>query len=404
MTFDTIMSTVMTNQYFHAGAGLYGLGAMMMVGRVGWRGAKEAARRKLITSVEMTNKDPAYEWLMTWVAKHHSESYMHKSVMTGNVVVHANNSITSKVRYVPSPGVHYFVHNGRLYWMNRKRQVDKAIGMDVLETVQLFTFGSSWGALERIIEEATEEASILDKDRTIIYTCSGAKWTRFSDPRAKKPMTSVILPHDKKEKMMEDIRDFLEARDWYVNMGIPYRRGYLLYGPPGCGKSSFVLALAGALDMAICMLSLSNRQLDDEGLLMLLNTAPQRSIILLEDVDRAFSTESRVTVSGILNSIDGVAAQEGRLLFLTTNHIDRLDDALIRPGRCDVKLLFPNSTPSQQLPLFLRFFPHDIEHAKLFVKNLENVNPPPSMAALQGHLFSYRDSAKLAAETVHELF
>ncbi|KAJ9448409.1 putative mitochondrial chaperone BCS1-B [Diplonema papillatum] len=398
---DTLLTTVQSNPYFHAGAGLYGVGAVLMVARVGWRGVREYGRRKWLTSVEVTNRDPAFHWVMDWVAKHHGEAYLHKSVFTSDVVVHANNSISASLRYVPSPGIHYFVHQGRFYWVNRRRQVEKTTGTDVLETMTVTTLGANWTAIDTILKEAADDASVLDRDRTIIYTSSGAKWLRFQDPRSKKPLESVVLPGDKKEKILHDIRGFLENREWYERMGIPYRRGYLLHGPPGCGKSSLVLALAGELDMAICMLSLSNRHLDDEGLNVLLNTAPQRSIVLLEDVDRAFSAESRVTVSGVLNSIDGVVAQEGRLLFLTTNHVGRLDEALIRPGRCDVKLHVPNSTPLQQKQLFLRFFPSESLLADEFCKALAGTAAsPPSMAALQGHLFSHRESPEDAVANV----
>jgi chaperone BCS1 len=71
-------------------------------------------------------------------------------------------------------------------------------------------------------------------------------------------------------------------------IGIPYRRGYLLYGPPGCGKSSFITALAGHLDLGICILNLSDRSLSDDRLNHLLSSAPQQTIVLLEDVDAAF--------------------------------------------------------------------------------------------------------------------
>ena len=71
-------------------------------------------------------------------------------------------------------------------------------------------------------------------------------------------------------------------------LGIPYRRGYLLHGPPGCGKSSFITALAGELSFGICVLNLSERGLTDDRLNHLLCVAPQNTIILLEDIDAAF--------------------------------------------------------------------------------------------------------------------
>lgn len=84
------------------------------------------------------------------------------------------------------------------------------------------------------------------------------------------------------------MKHFMKSADWYMSKGVPYRRGYLLYGPPGTGKTSFVQAMAAALKLNICYLNLSGNNIDDDGLNRLLNNAPQRSIILLEDIDAIF--------------------------------------------------------------------------------------------------------------------
>lgn len=80
--------------------------------------------------------------------------------------------------------------------------------------------------------------------------------------------------------------------------GIPYRRGYLLHGPPGSGKSSFIQALAGSLEYNICVLNLSERGLTDDKLNHLLANAPERTIILLEDIDAAFSGRRQTGEAG----------------------------------------------------------------------------------------------------------
>lgn len=130
----------------------------------------------------------------------------------------------------------------------------------------------------------------------------------------------------------------------------------MLHGLPGTGKTSFISALAGYFGYSICMLSLSERTLDDDRLNYLLNNAPPGCFILLEDVDvalvsrdssekahhPAYEGMTRVTLSGLLNAIDGVTSAEERILFMTTNHVDRLDSALVRPGRVDVRQYFGN--------------------------------------------------------------
>lgn len=110
-----------------------------------------------------------------------------------------------------------------------------------------------------------------------------------------------------------------------------------MHGPPGCGKSSYITALAGELEFGICVLNLSERGLTDDRLNHLLSVAPVQSIILLEDIDAAFVSRedtpvqkaayeglNRVTFSGLLNCLDGVASTEARIVFMTTNYLERL--------------------------------------------------------------------------------
>ena len=172
--------------------------------------------------------------------------------------------------------------------------------------------------------------------KTIMYTALGSEWRQFGFPKKRRQLSSVVLDKNLSEDILEDCKDFINNSSWYTERGIPYRRGYLLYGPPGCGKSSFITALAGELEFCICVLNLSERGLSDDRLNHLLSLAPQQSLILLEDIDAAFVSRedtpqqklayeglNRVTFSGLLNCLDGVASTEARIVFMTTNYIDR---------------------------------------------------------------------------------
>lgn len=90
------------------------------------------------------------------------------------------------------------------------------------------------------------------------------------------------------QNLIDDIKHFTVSQEWYRKKGIPYRRGYLLHGPPGTGKTSFVQAIAGALNLNICYLNLSGNRFNDDMLNRALNIAPAHSIILLEDIDGIF--------------------------------------------------------------------------------------------------------------------
>lgn len=82
------------------------------------------------------------------------------------------------------------------------------------------------------------------------------------------------------------------------SLGIPYRRGYLLHGPPGSGKTSYIQALAGSLSYDICLLNLSERGLTDDKLFHLLSNAPERSFVLIEDIDAAFNKRVQTSEDG----------------------------------------------------------------------------------------------------------
>jgi len=176
-------------------------------------------------------------------------------------------------------------------------------------------------------------------------------------------------------------------------------------------QSSFLFAIASELDLNVCCLSLNEDGLTDTKLASLMRQCPQRSAILLEDVDCVFnadreivanSTSASVTFSGLLNAIDGVAAQEGRLVFLTTNHKEKLSQALIRPGRVDTQVHFGLASKKQIKDLFNIFFPGQSE--KVVEEFISKVpNGVHSMAKLQGFFLNHRDEPQEIFKHIEEL-
>ncbi|KAG8829740.1 hypothetical protein FRC17_006132 [Serendipita sp. 399] len=222
------------------------------------------------------------------------------------------------------------------------------------------------------------------------------------------------------------------ATERYMNFDwgwIPFRRGYILHGPPGSGKTSFIQALAGSLGYDIYLINLSLRGLADDKLTLLLSQAPPRAIILIEDVDAAFNKrvqvtedgyQSAVTFSGFINALDGVASSEERIIFMTTNHIERLDPALIRPGRVDFIQLIGDASSSQARRLFCQFYSEpekddvaDAGYAQhlndlgnrlaAIVDSKHEKSMSVSMASLQGHFIRHPTPAA-AVDTIEDLF
>ncbi|WMV27658.1 hypothetical protein MTR67_021043 [Solanum verrucosum] len=161
--------------------------------------------------------------------------------------------------------------------------------------------------------------------------------------------TMAMEPEMKKE-LIEDLDMFVSRKDYYRRVGKAWKRGYLLYGPPGTGKSSLVAAMANYLKFDVYDLDLREVQCNSD-LRRLLIGSSNRSILVIEDIDCNVGLQNRendndtteddkITLSGLLNFIDGLWSSCGdeRIIVFTTNHKDRLDPALLRPGRMDVHI------------------------------------------------------------------
>lgn len=162
--------------------------------------------------------------------------------------------------------------------------------------------------------------------------------------------------------------------------------GKLFYDPPGTGKASLSFAIAGIFGLDIYCISLQEPTITEEDLFSMFNDLPEQCVVLLEDIDGAglaardklanskrkylssqdsFSSEDdelkaspsgHISVSSLLNIIDGVSSHEGRVLIMTSNHVEHLDDALLRPGRIDLKIQFSLTSRKQAEDIFLQIF------------------------------------------------
>ena len=412
-----LFSSLSDNPYFGAGFGLIGIGALLAWGRKGIQAGMVVFRRQCMMTLEVPSKDKSYQWLLQWITAN-AERAQHLSVETTYQQLETGK-VKTRFHFVPSPGVHYFWYRGRLIKVERSREkqmVDLHSGSP-WETVTLTSLGRDKSVFFVMLEEARKAALKSNEGRTLVYTAMGSEWRQFGYPRKRRPMSSVILDAGIAEHIMADIKEFISNPLWYSDRGIPYRRGYLLHGPPGCGKSSFVNALAAELEYSICLLNLSERGLSDDRLSHLLSIAPQQSLILLEDVDAAFASReesrqastayeglSRLTLSGLLNALDGVASTEGRITIMTTNYPERLDKALIRPGRVDVKQLIGHATEYQLQQMFARFYPEESDDTcRHFASLVLAAKVTVSIAQVQGYFMLYKDSAVSALSNVEEL-
>ncbi|AEO64106.1 uncharacterized protein THITE_2109894 [Thermothielavioides terrestris NRRL 8126] len=304
--------------------------------------------------------------------------------------------------YTPTFGSHWFLYKGRLLIFRRlqNQQHSPYLTLSEREEISISCFGRDPWVLKELLHEARDYYVKRDEAKTLIYqgtTRSGScepQWQRCM-VRTPRPLSTVILNEQVKKELIDDVTDYLNpaTRRWYANRGIPYRRGYLLYGPPGTGKSSLSLALAGFFKMRIYIVSLNSVTANEENLATLFAELPRRCVVLLEDIDTAGlthtrdgenqadnavnndeeaptrnrrqpgtnnnnnnnnpnNTTGRLSLSGLLNILDGVASTEGRVLIMTTNHLEKLDKALIRPGRVDMMVKFGRADAGMTAAIF----------------------------------------------------
>ncbi|KAH7039771.1 BCS1 N terminal-domain-containing protein [Microdochium trichocladiopsis] len=369
------LNELVSNPVFAGGFGLASLGAVLAFARKGVVSAGGLLRRRMLVNVEISRQDPAYPWVLAWLSEPRQQtSFLAKKLtrinklsVTTTTSSTPNGPTHASFFLQPGYGRHIVHYKGAYIAVNREKQSTAKLNTgEPHETLELTTLYSHRHIFEHVFTEARQLALQAHEGKTVVYSVRNFDWVPLGQPRIKRPLHSVVLDKGVKEGIVADVRDFLNRRSWYADRGIPYRRGYLLYGPPGSGKSSFIQALAGELDYGVAMVNLSEVGVTDDKLAFLLTKLPERTILLLEDADSAFVNRRRrdedgyaggtVTFSGLLNALDGLSAGEERIAFLTTNHIERLDPALIRPGRVDLMLRIGEASRYQAGQMWDRFY------------------------------------------------
>lgn len=393
---DFLYQQLLANQFLAGGFILGVAGCVVALVRK-WPGEIWTRLKSyFIIEVDIQGYDEAFQWVNLWLSH---QSYSKRTARVLTVITRTPwnsdpeelNSSRPEIIFSPAPGNHLLKFRGVWVLLHRERK-DPAGKERLLpiETFNLKFFTRNRAVAEQLLEEARELVYPPDDDRLRILNARWDDWN-LTSRRRPRPEGSVILKSGVLETILKSIKDFKVAEQWYVDRGIPWRLGILLFGPPGSGKSSTVAAIASHFKMDIAILNLNMKGLDDNQLNSYLADCPKNALVLLEDIDCVFSErkgsedkDNQVTFSGLLNAIDGVAASEGRILFMTTNYVEKLDPALIRPGRVDVKFEIGSPDRDQVMKLFWRFYPESVGLAEGFVAEGK------SMAALQGHFLKYR--------------
>jgi chaperone BCS1 len=206
-------------------------------------------------------------------------------------------------------------------------------------------------------------------------------------------MDTIILNKTIKQNIINDINLFLESKNDYIKYGIPYKRNYMFSGKPGTGKTSLARIIATMTNRSIYNLSF-DAQLTDTGITKAISKINENSILLLEDIDCVFTNrterKSNVSFSALLNILDGVNSRNNLITIITTNHIEKLDNALLRAGRIDMHIKFGIIT-NEQVKEMMELYKLQIDNNTLKqISNLCQENKI-TISTLSGYLFGIRN-------------
>lgn len=224
-------------------------------------------------------------------------------------------------------------------------------------------------------------------------------------------LDTVVLKPGQAEEILADIKRFLSSEKYYTDLGIPYHHGILLHGMPGTGKTSVAAAISHALNLDVYHVALPDVA-NNDSLRELLRSVKPRSVLLLEEIDSfgatnrdngpADGSDRGVTRDGLLQALDGFSAPHGLITIMTTNHIEKLDPALVRPGRIDLKVELGAVDTLQAANIckrFLGFIPEGLPE----IKAEDGIAPSELIGVFKRHIYDRAAAGVAVVERLNEL-
>ena len=255
--------------------------------------------------------------------------------------------------------------NSIWFWI---KHIQKLCAYQVKHTLLIICFDHNLWSVKELITFCQQRGCIKKEEKTIVQiNISVNQWHEkemwiIEQKCFLQSLDSVFINQSLKFQVVDYVKNFLPKAEqqWYNHHGISHCISHLYYGPPGTGKSSFTLAFAEKFNLIIYKFTLSNSDFIDDYLKSLFNDMPNHCILLIKDINAyniankkfyvsekkgifsSFMKQKRlkITLSELLNALDGMASKDDRFLIMITNHLEKLDEALIQPGQIDKQIAF----------------------------------------------------------------
>jgi hypothetical protein len=327
-----------------------------------WKIVSKKISAKLVYSVRIYEYDDLFELLEVWLQNNHQKEYkdVEGKLFSPNSEPQAGIKKTPQIYYSQSTNVFILNINGKRLFITKEREK--------LEYAQSFKslygyiyvikgFRGKEAITEMLQGIVNEHYDKFPKNQIQIRTNDKyGNWDRANSLTVK-GLDKIIIDPALKAMLMNDIDQFKSSKEWYLETSIPYKRTYAFHGGPGNGKTSICLAIAVYTQRDIYVLNPSSLE-GDAALQQAFNNIGNDVVLVIEDMDASFTkreSECKISFSCLLNCTDGAFYKEGLITCITTNHLDKLDPALLRAGRTDmiIEIDFPKV---QQIEQFLSIF------------------------------------------------
>ena len=287
-------------------------------------------------------------------------------------------TVYDKVVFGPGFGRHFFFYKGKLFWFNKEALASSGTHVEK-ERITIVTFGRDQ---EKLKEVVTSFMPKPEDGKPKVYVYEDNSWQYLCEiPR--RELKTVIIEKATKDELIKKLDEFAVSEDWFKNKGLAWKMTCILHGVPGTGKTSLIKALASHYGKNVASMNITS--MSDSQFEKAISSLPDNTFLLIEDFDSSsafksrgltrkpaaktneppalnstkpsiaepvkvetldtmmFDEFSRLTLTKVLNTLDGVVSLDGSVIFMTTNCLEKIDEAVTRKGRVDhiweIKLL-----------------------------------------------------------------